>query len=123
MSSPSSRRFSVTKAMPRRMLSAAETQSQATPSTWICPRSKGSRPKRMRASSVRPEPMSPKSPSTSALCSVRSISLTIPGCDRPRTSRTISSAGVDARDGKIWLMSRPTMREIIVSTVKSSRGP
>ena len=46
--------------------------------TTISPESCPSRPKRMRASSVRPEPIRPKTPSTSPLCRLNVTSLMMP---------------------------------------------
>ena len=86
--SPSLRRFSVRKATPRSISSRGERRGNCSPFKRTSPAILGSSPKRMRASSERPAPINPDSPSTSPRRSVKETSLSTPGCDTPFTSRS-----------------------------------
>ncbi len=93
ISSPSSRRSSVTKAIPLRMLLLAVRLPCDSPPTSIVPDRYGSSPNRIRPSSVRPEPINPNNPRISPSCRSNEISLTIPGSVTLETdSSTLSPA-------------------------------
>ena len=98
ISRPSSRRFSVRKAMRAAMARRGVMPATGLPPMTSSPLSKGSRPKRMRASSVRPEPIRPKRPTTSPADTRRSISRTTPRAVRARASKQhLVAAGAGAR--------------------------
>ncbi len=123
ISRPSARRFSVTKAMPLRMLSRGEWPGSARRRLRYRPVSCGSRPNRMRASSVRPEPIRPKTPSTSPAWRAKLMSATMPARRTPSALEEDAIRGGDRRGGKSWSIGRPTIVVIMPGMSKSLRGP
>ncbi len=93
--SPSARRSSGTKPKPARTAWAGLRGAKRLPSSVISPRSGRSAPNRRRASSLRPAPTRPPSPSTSPFRRSKLISLTL-GARPSRRTDSATSAVVAA---------------------------
>ncbi len=119
---PSSRRFSVTKAMPCAIRWRTDPV-RGTPFRSIRPSVIGSTPATMRASSLRPDPIRPNRPRISPLRTVRSTRCTMPGCDTSASVRTGSAPGAAVRGGNIPPISRPIIFWIIRGMPNSAMAP
>ena len=101
------------------MASRGERIRTSFPNTRIVPRSMGSAPTMARASSVLPEPTSPAIPTTSPTCARSEMS-----CSTPRRSRCSTESASAPRSattlGNFSVISRPTIRRMIWSTVTSA---
>ena len=106
--------------MPLAIASAGEPMRTRLPRTLISPRSAGVSPKIVRASSERPAPTSPDSPTISPARTLRSTSLT-PDAVQPtsRSSSTVSPSGT-VRLGNTAASSRPTISWMSCSRLTSA---
>ena len=84
---------------------------------FMSPASDESRPNRIRASSVRPEPIKPNKPSVSPLCSVRWMSSTMPFAETPLSSSKGSLVGAAVR----WM--RPFVPPGVASAIETTTRP
>ena len=118
---PCLRRSSGTRAMPRAVALRGLPFGSGIPSRRTLPLSYGSTPKIARATSLRPAPTRPASPTISPARTVKVMSRNTPARVSPSTSSTTSPTSAGSF-GNSSVTSRPTIWRTSSSTVVSAIG-